>query len=178
VNGCTDPLESIRPTRSAPEPFDPIGGRSTVGSRPEQISLRPRRHRHRKVAQPTLRYLRCIVWASSWPSPTPAITAMSWPNTHATKLRVAITPRSENPADCDRAFKFRIQKATFVLVGRGSDEPTFKVTWRTLKGTYRTNAHDWPKTKTVNLKKGTYRAVVKARCGYAGVASNAAPVDK
>jgi hypothetical protein len=116
--------------------------------------------------------------ASSWPSSTPSITAVAVGNAKATKLVLTITPRSETATTCNKGFRFRIQKAKSVSVSRGSDEPTYKVTWRTLKGTYRTSANGWPKTKVLNLGKGTYRAVVSGNCGYQGATSNRAPLNK
>ena len=116
--------------------------------------------------------------ASSWPSSTPSITAIGVGNAKATKFVLTITPRSETATNCNKGFRFRIQKAKTVSVARGSDEPTYKVTWRTLKGTYRTSASGWPKTKVLDLGKGTYRAVVAGRCGYQGATSNGVLLNK
>ena len=47
---------------------------------------------------------------------------------------------------------------------RGSDEPVVTVRWKKLHTKYRTIGKS--KARTVNLPKGTYRAVVYGKCGF------------
>jgi hypothetical protein len=65
---------------------------------------------------------------------------------------------------CPGQFSFRMYKRTVTSTPRGSDEPLVTVTWKRLDTKYRTAGTS--KARTVNLPKGTYRAVVHGKCGY------------
>lgn len=84
----------------------------------------------------------------SKPKPSVAVKAVS----HRSKLHLNVNPNLGK--DC---WRFKIQK-------QRSDG-----SWRTLKKTYKTKGS--AETRTINLKKGTYRVWVKAQHGYAGVKS-------
>lgn len=71
---------------------------------------------------------------------------------------------------CTGPFKFRVQRKKVSSAQAGSDETPPTVTWKYLKGSYKTSTKT--NSKTINLPKGTYRAVVDGRCGYLGVTSN------
>ncbi|MGB7963541.1 MAG: hypothetical protein WCF12_11375 [Propionicimonas sp.] len=88
------------------------------------------------------------VVAPSEPKPSVAVKAVS----HRSKLSLNVNPNLGK--DC---WRVKIQK-------KRSDG-----TWKTLKKTYKTKGN--AETRTINLKKGTYRVWVKAQHGHQGVKS-------
>lgn len=88
------------------------------------------------------------VVAPSKPKPSVAVKAVS----HRSKLSLNVNPNLGKDS-----WRVKIQK-------KRSDG-----TWKTLKKTYRTKGN--AETRTINLKKGTYRVWVKAQHGYQGVKS-------
>lgn len=65
---------------------------------------------------------------------------------------------------CAGQFSFRVAKRHVTTIPQGSDEPIVKVTWKRLPQHYRTAGA--AQTKTINLPKGRYRAVVTGKCGF------------
>lgn len=73
-------------------------------------------------------------------------------------------------ASCTSQFTFTLEKRHKKTVYQGSDEPVVTITWKKRKGSYKTSGASH--TRTVNLPKGTYRAVVSGNCGYLGATSD------
>jgi hypothetical protein len=101
---------------------------------------------------------------------SPSVSIRAYSVHHANHFKVKVTPF------CSAQYKFRVQKRIVTRTG-GSDDPVTTVTWRTLPKTYKTTGKK-TSTKDINLPRGTYRAVVRGACGYAGGTSNTATLKR
>lgn len=88
----------------------------------------------------------------------------------ASKLNVQVFGK------CAAQYKFVVHRARTRTVQQGSDEPTTKTTWKQVGGSHKTKGQ--AQSATINLPKGTYRAVVSARCGNSRITTNSVTLRK
>jgi hypothetical protein len=112
------------------------------------------------------------------PTATPTVTASATPTVTPTPTATPIPTWVPKPTPVVRvkAVQGKSKLRVNVDPNRGKDFWTFRVqvrradgSWRALK-TYRTKGRS--ETRTVNLRKGTYRVRVKPKFGYAGISSS------